>query len=229
MPRNREWDEYYQSNGCLRASISKDKIREYWLSTEARHFLHLEENSCFACGVVGAETDRAHILAKSENGSPFFNNLHILCKMCHGESEYHSSINYWAWIIMKSLLYHRGSMCPKFKHEDGRYRFSTEAFSTKYDLAKEDIMNYFMLKDYSKQTPTQLLEASLKEIKKLKKESELHFIPSLEMSMKFHWIYTIGQNNYEDLLPSIKWIEENDESIALFKKTYDKVIKNVMD
>jgi hypothetical protein len=45
-------------------------------------------------------------------GSHRKNNLHLLCKSCHLESEELESFEYWAWLMVKGKLYHRGFFTP---------------------------------------------------------------------------------------------------------------------
>lgn len=51
---------------------------------------------CFACGLQKI-TQRAHILAVSEGGNDTVENLHLLCKSCHDESDMLSGQAYWNW------------------------------------------------------------------------------------------------------------------------------------
>lgn len=108
---------------------SKDKIEDYWRKHAFSDFLHIakedEHETCFACGAI-AITDRAHILARSCKGSNKNSNLHLLCKVCHAESEYLDGINYWAWIILKSTLYTNGTIVPLYQDTD--YRGETVFF-----------------------------------------------------------------------------------------------------
>lgn len=55
---------------------------------------------CFACGLHKL-TQRAHILASSKGGPNSVENLHLLCKSCHDESELLSGEKYWNWFKHK--------------------------------------------------------------------------------------------------------------------------------
>ena len=60
----------------------------------------LERGTCFACGMDGSE--RAHIVARSVGGSDGCENLHILCGVCHKDSEYLDGERYMAWLVQRS-------------------------------------------------------------------------------------------------------------------------------
>ncbi|MGD9671833.1 MAG: HNH endonuclease [Hyphomicrobiaceae bacterium] len=51
---------------------------------------------CFRCGNPHI-LQRAHIIALQAGGSNHANNLHLLCKPCHVESEHMPYDQYWAW------------------------------------------------------------------------------------------------------------------------------------
>jgi len=54
--------------------------------------------TCFACG-KGANLDRAHIKALGKRGSNKSENLHLLCRGCHAESESLDGQAYWNWFL----------------------------------------------------------------------------------------------------------------------------------
>ena len=57
---------------------------------------------CFACG-SWCGTERAHIIAIWEGGDNSLQNLHLLCKHCHLESEYITDKkSYFEWFESKS-------------------------------------------------------------------------------------------------------------------------------
>jgi hypothetical protein len=56
---------------------------------------------CFACGSE-LGTERCHILPLNQGGDNSLENLHLLCKECHWESEgIHGEI-YWEWFKCKN-------------------------------------------------------------------------------------------------------------------------------
>lgn len=94
---------------------SKKKIIDYWVNGEGSVLLEEkgielasygdnDYNCCFACGDI-LRVERAHILAHCEGGSATVDNLHLLCKECHLESEYFNGDFYWNW-LEKSNKYH---------------------------------------------------------------------------------------------------------------------------
>ena len=60
---------------------------------------------CFACGCKTALIERAHIIAIYNGGNNSLDNLHLLCKECHTESEYITEfeIDYYKWFFYKSF------------------------------------------------------------------------------------------------------------------------------
>jgi hypothetical protein len=60
----------------------------------------MERGTCFACGMDGAE--RAHILARAVGGGDEVENLHILCGVCHKDSEYLDGGRYMGWLMQRS-------------------------------------------------------------------------------------------------------------------------------
>lgn len=59
-------------------------------------------NMCFAC-MSELTLERAHILPKCEGGSDDLDNLHMLCKYCHLDSEILSGQAYWEWFKSRHL------------------------------------------------------------------------------------------------------------------------------
>lgn len=51
---------------------------------------------CFACG--RPETQRAHIRARCVGGEDTVENLHLLCRGCHAETELLDGEPYWKWL-----------------------------------------------------------------------------------------------------------------------------------
>jgi len=64
--------------------------------------INIQTSYCFACGsCVG--TERAHIIPLDNNGTNKVENLHLLCKECHIESESVSSLSlYKKWFSSKN-------------------------------------------------------------------------------------------------------------------------------
>jgi hypothetical protein len=90
---------------------SKNSIYDYWHKLEGRfelekHGFELQTQfdlfgkrkvDCFACGAT-ANIERCHIKAKNEAGNDGVENLHLLCKSCHVDSEMLSGERYWIWL-----------------------------------------------------------------------------------------------------------------------------------
>jgi len=91
---------------------SKDKIRVYWakwlMTSEASSSFEcidevwLEGDCCFACGRL-TKTEKAHILARCEGGSDEVSNFHLLCALCHRQSEFIHGLQYLDWFHKKGF------------------------------------------------------------------------------------------------------------------------------
>ena len=76
------------------------------------------------CGIPedkgdGKYLDRAHIYPDVDGGSKRINNLHLLCRKCHTESEPLEGYVYWLWIYLCSKLYKEGSML-EYDYDGGK-------------------------------------------------------------------------------------------------------------
>lgn len=60
----------------------------------------MERGTCFACGLDGNE--RAHIVARAAGGGDEPENLHVLCGVCHKDSEYLEGGRYMGWLMQRS-------------------------------------------------------------------------------------------------------------------------------
>jgi hypothetical protein len=86
-----------------------NEYNKYWLDAYFDEINHnkLEKkyitSICFACGTTDTQTERCHILPLSKKGNNKIDNLHLLCKECHIESEYLNelNINYYQWFNSK--------------------------------------------------------------------------------------------------------------------------------
>lgn len=84
---------------------SRKKIFDFW---NGKLKSVVNDNTCFKCGVTSVLSedtvivDRAHILAVCEGGSDELDNLHLLCRSCHRDSEVYSGEEYNLWFLSKS-------------------------------------------------------------------------------------------------------------------------------
>lgn len=94
------------SNKQQRKMPTERQIREYWaewLSSENSDKFDSpqearEKGVCFACGMKAmGNIERAHITARCEGGTDTLDNLHMLCKACHKDSEFLSGDAYFQW------------------------------------------------------------------------------------------------------------------------------------
>lgn len=81
---------------------SKKKVFKHWfvwLADEMDYVMwdaRRPRYDCFRCGWGHAE--RCHITPRHEGGSDDPDNLHLLCGICHVESEYMDVSAYWVWL-----------------------------------------------------------------------------------------------------------------------------------
>lgn len=103
----------YVYNPSPRKMPTKNAIRQYWAERLDQLFNRFDSlcdmtadgDACFGCGFVWAGgTERAHILARSEGGTDGEENLHLLCRRCHCDSEFLSGEAYWAWFAKGGCL-----------------------------------------------------------------------------------------------------------------------------
>jgi len=88
------------------------RVREYWslkiykLKGFDSPEEFLEDEWCFACGLqIGkARPERAHIIAVCDGGSNDVSNIHMLCEICHKDSEFLTISDYWEWFFERSAL-----------------------------------------------------------------------------------------------------------------------------
>ena len=74
------------------------KIFEYWDAKIGDDY-EIYEKQCFACGwsAKGKGLERCHIMARVLGGTDTVKNLHLLCKICHIQSECFTGDVYWEW------------------------------------------------------------------------------------------------------------------------------------
>lgn len=86
---------------------SETKIREHWVRVPGFYARKGYESAldfmdcdgCFACGLrnPGETLDRAHIFPRVKGGGNGEGNLHMLCHVCHKDSELLEGDAYWDW------------------------------------------------------------------------------------------------------------------------------------
>lgn len=103
-------EEKSDSTNEPRKMPSNYSIRNFWSKVDGFPELmgfdcveeFIEDDYCFACGLLGFKTERAHILAKTLGGSDLCSNLHLLCSTCHKDSEYIDGEDYKRWLIERT-------------------------------------------------------------------------------------------------------------------------------
>jgi len=81
---------------------SKKVIKEHWREMLVgfkfdSDFEYDEADYCWACGMYNGPTQRAHISARCNSHDDSAGNLHLLCGMCHKDSEFLEGEEYWDW------------------------------------------------------------------------------------------------------------------------------------
>lgn len=83
-------------------------IREHWADRLWRDKGYdsraefMERGTCFACGMEGNE--RAHIVARVAGGNDDLENLHVLCGVCHKDSEFLDGEKYMSWLMQRNAI-----------------------------------------------------------------------------------------------------------------------------
>ena len=92
-----------------RSMPSVNKIKEYWACRLSNNVWRKADNPyevltkdfCWACGAVGFPLQRAHILSRAGHPDPKstdkVENLHMLCSVCHTDSEEIDGLKYFRW------------------------------------------------------------------------------------------------------------------------------------
>jgi hypothetical protein len=125
-----------------------EKHGKYWLDVfEDLGYINdkiAKESPCFACGSYGEILHRAHIVAICEGGSNHVNNIHLLCRACHAQSEYLNLEMYWQWFDSKKI-----GTSPIVENTLMRYKQYTKylqdpEWQSKYGELFEELKNNFL-------------------------------------------------------------------------------------
>jgi hypothetical protein len=101
------WRDTEDINQTPRRRFTRLSIRAFWADCLWRKPLRkfdspwecLEADYCFACGMLwGVPTDRSHIVSRVWGGQDELSNLHLLCPICHDQSECLQGMSYWRWL-----------------------------------------------------------------------------------------------------------------------------------
>ena len=87
---------------CVKGLAKPDKNRI------AKHY-DVKRYDCMACRVKDVVVDGAHILPLQYGGSNEIENIHLLCKPCHAESENLWGKEYSLWFELKNEFYSKGA------------------------------------------------------------------------------------------------------------------------
>ena len=103
----------------VKLSIDKKRVYKYWEKSPLfKSFInkpYCDDIYCMACGSTRnfgqyGQLERAHITADSIGGSRKESNLHMLCRLCHLQSEDLEGWHYWLWLGLKSQLFELGTL-----------------------------------------------------------------------------------------------------------------------
>lgn len=92
---------------------SERQIRSYWSEWLSGRISDkfdspqeaMEEGVCFACGMTAdGGIERAHIIPRCDGGSDEPDNLHMLCRTCHKDSEFLSGDAYRQWFEERTAI-----------------------------------------------------------------------------------------------------------------------------
>jgi hypothetical protein len=101
------------------------QVRKYWadifakegrfdlvqLSFDSGFELIDEKRACFACGQTDFGVERCHIKARCDGGSDDVSNIHMLCPICHKDSEFITGEKYFEWLYSRTRDDFIISMC----------------------------------------------------------------------------------------------------------------------
>lgn len=93
----------------MRKQFSEKAIRKHWVDRlwEKKGFdspdEFMEKGICFACNLC-ADLEKAHIQALSIGGNDNLENIHLLCKICHKDSEYLEGKKYFDWLYSRNII-----------------------------------------------------------------------------------------------------------------------------
>ena len=147
---------------------SRKKIFDFW---NGKLKSVVNDNTCFKCGVTSVLNkemvivDRAHILAVCEGGSDELDNLHLLCRSCHKDSEAYSGEEYNLWFLSKSKEQFAKSLFVLWdKGELNHNRLDDYFNKVKFDCIKNVSQEWydFQIKYYKQENKT-LLDSYYKE------------------------------------------------------------------
>jgi len=89
---------------------SEVAIREYWRDRLWREKgfdspdEFMEPSVCFACGIADHDIEKAHIKARCEGGTDSPDNIHMLCPICHRDSEALTGGQYFKWLGERTFM-----------------------------------------------------------------------------------------------------------------------------
>lgn len=142
---------FFMSKKVKRYIPTKNQIKNYWKHkiVEIKHNIFpsveylCKGDYCFACGMLTNDhTERAHILARQEGGSDEVDNLHLLCSICHKDSEMLSGEEYNEWLINRTHVDAILSICYKVDYSFFR-SFREKAKEANLDVDSIEFLNRF--------------------------------------------------------------------------------------
>tara|TARA_R100001443_G_scaffold668_3_gene2656 strand:+ start:61 stop:576 length:516 start_codon:yes stop_codon:yes gene_type:complete len=94
---------------------NKKRVRAYWREREESKYFAKgwddTEKTCFACGNDGHTITAAHVHPnRDREDNDRDSNIHLLCELCHKESEPLRDKAYWHWLHLTALMYDKGKL-----------------------------------------------------------------------------------------------------------------------
>jgi hypothetical protein len=210
----------YSESYLRRKNIpSRKKIIDYWANIN--HPLDDGQfavkngayERCFACGANHRRLERAHIVPARLGGTVDCSNLHILCNICHLESEkFETADSYWKWY---------------------EYKINND-----YDMGFKELAMIMKVNNiYDDESFAKYYGISIKEleIQKLKLDIENYYFLCADLSNQLNDIFysLLGKHLfYEDDLAEIKYLHANDKTVLTLKneiETYNNKIQMCKD
>lgn len=94
---------------------------------------NLNQDFCFACLKLGY-VERCHIKAKVLGGKDKVENIHLLCPVCHSDSEMKSGLYYWCWFKTIDVHGRRKLYETEAANLSGLYQTTITKLVKNYDL-----------------------------------------------------------------------------------------------
>jgi len=107
----------------------------------------LAGNYCFACGIIFKHLEKAHIKARCEGGSDTVENLHMLCPVCHKDSEMLKGKAYKKWFVRRTHVDYLMAMTNTIRYFTAKLtKWGLMCFLRLYNRCRRSLFGYAVKK-----------------------------------------------------------------------------------